>query len=358
MVQGVHADINLAALRHNLSVARKHAPHSKIMAVVKSLAYGHGAIQIAQALSVEADALAVARIDEAVLLRKAGIDADILVLEGASDSDDLQQAHEHNLQLVVHQPYQIDLLHRFTGSKAVSCWLKLDTGMHRLGFPVADAQSIIEQLNAIPSVAELVLMTHLASADDLGDSMTDHQLTAMDEASAAFPGAVSIANSAGILAWPDSHSAWVRPGIMLYGSSPFAAESASSKKLEPVMTLRAPLIAIKQLHAGDAVGYGGTWQATESMPMGVVAIGYGDGYPRHIGADACVLINGQRAPLIGRVSMDMITLDLRGIDVQIGDDVTLWGEGLPADDVAAWANTIAYTLFCGVTARVPRYYKN
>ena len=358
MPASVHADINLTALRHNLSIARQQAPQSRIMAVVKSLGYGHGAIEVAKALSGQADALAVARMDEALVLRKAGISADILVLEGAVVAEDVEKADQHKLQLVVHQPYQVDLLRQLKLSKRVDCWLKIDSGMHRLGFPVTELSQVYAELKAVESVADVTLMTHLANADDLLDPATALQLEKMHAASAHLQEPLSIANSAGILAWPDSHGAWVRPGIMLYGASPILGVSAAENELQAVMTLRAPLIAVKRLNKGDAVGYGGTWQAPESMTMGVVAIGYGDGYPRHVDAAACALLNGSRAPLIGRVSMDMISLDLRGIDAQVGDEVTLWGEGLPVEEVAGWANTISYTLFCGVTARVPRRYRD
>jgi len=357
MAQSVYAEINLTALRHNFSIVRKHAPQSRVMAVVKSLGYGHGAVEVAQALSEEADALAVARIDEAVLLREAGITADLLVLEGVADAEELNLVAKYKMQLVVHQPYQIDLLRQLGIDSAIDCWVKLDTGMHRLGFPVEDLDKVLDQLKAIAAVDRITLMTHFANADDPHDSATEYQLARMLAAKGSLEYPLSMANSAGILAWPNSHAAWVRPGIMLYGASPILGLSAAEINLQAVMTLRAPLIAINRLQKGDAVGYGGTWKAAEAMSIGVVAIGYGDGYPRHIDSAAHVLINGSRAPLIGRVSMDMVTIDLRGIDVQVGDEVTLWGEGLPVEEVAAWANTISYTLFCGVTARVSRRYR-
>lgn len=325
------------------------------MAVVKSLAYGHGAARVAGALQEDADALAVARFEEGVALREAGITAPIVILEGPTRGDHLELAFRHNLQLVIHHDSQLPLLRDYS-DEPVDCWLKFDTGMHRLGFPAEKVPRMYVELSVLPAVASLRLMSHLACADDTADSTTTDQVQRMQQVSVALDTECSLANSAGILAWPDSHLDWVRPGLMLYGASPLIGSSAADSDLRPVMNLRAPLIAINQLQPGDAVGYGATWRAPEAMPVGVVGIGYGDGYPRHIGEGAQVLLNGQRVPVVGRVSMDMITIDLRRVQAQVGDPVTLWGEGLPADEVAAWANTIPYTLFCGVTARVERRY--
>jgi len=356
-VGSVYAEIDLAALRHNLSVVRKHAPSVGIMAVVKSMAYGHGATQVSRALADMADALAVARIEEGLALREAGLELPIVVLEGPRGAEDLEVAFTHELELSIHHESQLPLLREYA-DEPIDCWLKLDTGMHRLGFPVEQAGRLFEELKSMPSVASLRVMTHLACADDLSDQATALQLQRLHDATTGMDTEFSIANSAGILAWPASHADWVRPGLMLYGASPVIGKSAAAFGLRPVMTLKAPLIAINRLQAGDAVGYGATWRAPEAMPIGVVGIGYGDGYPRHVGAGAQVLLNGQRVPVVGRVSMDMITVDLRGIEAQVGDLATLWGSGLPADEVAAWADTIAYTLFCGVTARVERRYRD
>ena len=357
MRSSVFADIDLSALRHNVAVVRAHAPHSRVMAVVKSLAYGHGCIPIAQALQGQADALAVARFEEAVALREAGISGPLVVLEGPACAAQLDVAAELDLQLTLHHASQLPLLRSYRGAP-LACWLKCDTGMHRLGFVPQELAGLHAELCALPGVASVDLMTHLACADDRDDATTQAQLAAFAQAAEGLQAQRSIANSAGILAWPDSHADWVRPGLMLYGASPMLGQDAEAFDLRPVMTLQAPLIAIKPLAAGEAVGYGATWRAPRDLPLGVVGIGYGDGYPRHIGADAQVLINGQRVPVVGRVSMDMITVDLSGIEAQVGDSVTLWGEGLPADEVARWADTIPYTLFCGVSARVERRYKD
>jgi len=353
----VFADIDLSALRHNLGVVRQHAPSAGVMAVVKAMAYGHGAVHVARAIADQTDALAVARLEEGVALREAGIDLPIVVLEGHTRPEHLDIAFKQDLQLTIHHASQLPMLREYA-DEPVDCWLKLNTGMHRLGFPVQEAEALFNEVARLPAVASLRLMTHLACADDLSNSATDTQLQRLHAACHGLDAERSIANSAGILAWPETHADWVRPGLMLYGASPVMGKCAADFDLRPVMTLKAPLIAINQLQAGDAVGYGGTWKAPGPMPLGVVGIGYGDGYPRHVGRDAQVLLHGKRVPVVGRVSMDMITVDLSGVDAQVGDQVTLWGEGLPADEVAAWADTIPYTLFCGVTGRVQRRYRD
>lgn len=353
----VHAEIDLSALRHNLGVVRRHAPASRVMAVVKAQAYGHGIMEIAGALQAEVDALAVARMEEAVSLREGGIAGPLVVLEGPLWPQDLAVARRHDLQLVVHDAYQLGLVQADGSREPLDCWLKVDTGMHRLGVPVDQAQVMLDRLQALPHIRIAGVMTHLANADDRDDPTTTVQLERMR---GIFPQASpprSSANSAGILAWPDSHCEWVRPGLMLYGASPLAGQAAVDLDLKPVMTLSAPLIAIKGIPAGARVGYGGTWSAPEAMPLGIVGIGYGDGYPRHIGA-ARVGLHGRQPEVLGRVSMDMLAIDLRELpEARVGDRVVLWGQGGPAvDEVARWADTIPYTLFCGVTERVSRVY--
>lgn len=351
------ADIDLAALRHNLGVVRRLVGSSGIMAVVKSMAYGHGAVPVARALQDQADALAVARVEEGVALREAGIELPLVVLEGPTRSEHLEQAWRSGLQLAIHHESQLSLLEDHA-DEPVDCWLKVDTGMHRLGFPASQARSLYRCLSGMSAVSSLRLMTHLACADDAANPATDRQLGLWQAATAGLGTECSVANSAGILNWPASHGDWVRPGLMLYGASPLLGRSAADLDLLPVMSLRAPLLAINRLQRGDSVGYGATWQAPEAMPVGVVGIGYGDGYPRHIGSDARVLLNGRLVPVVGRVSMDMITVDLREIPARVGDTATLWGRGLPVDHVADWAGTIPYTLLCGVTARVARRYRD
>lgn len=345
--------IDLAALRHNLNRARAAAPDSRVMAVVKANAYGHGMLRVARALD-EADALAVARVGEGVILRQAGIQQPLVVMEGCFDGDELELAAANGLELVVHHPEQIRLLQQHRVSQPVQLWLKIDTGMHRLGILPEQAIEAYHQLAALPMVITPPrLMTHLANGDDLSDPTTLQQCNQMRSLVAPLDGEISIANSAGILGWPDSHADWVRPGIMLYGVSPFIDGRAADHDLRPVMSLRSSLIAINHYHKGDAIGYGGTWVCPEDMPVGVVTIGYGDGYPRHAQSGTPVLVNGQRVPLVGRVSMDMISVDLRGLpEAQVGDPVTLWGRGLPIEEIAEAAGTIPYQLLCGVTGRV------
>jgi len=357
--RNVIAEIDLNALRHNLAVVRRRAPRSKVMAVVKSQAYGHGEGAMARALEPGVDALAVARVEEGVALRELGIHWPVVVLEGPLLREHLDLARRHNLQLAVHDVHQLGLLQGDQSAGKLDCWLKIDTGMHRLGFTPAEAAVRLRELRALAQVEVVGVMTHLANADDPDDPATPHQLEHMATATAGMDLPRSIANSAGILAWPDSQADWVRPGLMLYGASPLQGVSAADLGLRPVMTLSAPLIAVKHIPAGAAVGYGGTWRAPEAMPLGVVGIGYGDGYPRHIRAGADVSVRGQRASVVGRVSMDMITIDLRGIlDVHIGERVVLWGEGMPVEELADASDTIPYTLFCGVTGRVHRWYRN
>ena len=347
------AHIDLDALRHNLRVAAAAAPDGKVMAVIKASGYGHGMQRVASALAA-ADAFAVARVGEGVALREAGVTHPLLVLAGCHDADELAAAAAHDLQLVVQQRGQVDLLNSAELGRQLRCWLKVDTGMNRLGFCAGQAAGAFRDLQACTNVhGDPALMTHLANADDLDDDYTLTQLQRFQDITRQLPGDISIANSAGILGWPGSHAHWQRPGIMLYGASPLTGRKASELNLKPVMTFSARLIAIRQVKAGEPVGYGGIWRAPEDMPVGVLAVGYGDGYPREMPAGTPVLMNGKRVPLVGRVSMDTSTLDLRGIpEARVGDTAVLWGEGLPADEIAGAAGTIAYTLFCGITARV------
>jgi alanine racemase len=350
--------ISLAALRHNLQRVREAAPYARVLAMVKADAYGHGARLVAETLA-GADAFGVAFLDEALALRAAGIRQPITVLEGVFSDNEMFEAVRQGLTLVVHQPEQIALLERCRLTGPVDIWLKLDTGMHRLGFAPETAVAAFRRLRAARLTGTLGLMTHLACADQLDSPLTDRQLTRfravqqlLGKGSDGIPD--SLANSAGILAWPAAHGAWVRPGIMLYGSSPFADQTAESLGLRPVMTLTAKLIAVRDVRKGETVGYGATWTAPADSRIGVVGIGYGDGYPRHAPSGTPVLVEGRRVPLVGRVSMDMITVDLGRQPAQPGDTCVLWGEGLPADDVAAHAGTLSYELFCKVTPRVRR----
>lgn len=351
--RATHATIDLSALQHNLRRAREAAPASRVLAAIKANGYGHGLVRVARALS-GADALGVACLKEALQLRRAGITAPLVLLEGFFHASELELIAHHGLQVVVHHAGQITALEQATLSQPVTVWLKVDSGMHRLGFVPDAVDAAWHRLEACPAVDGPVgAMTHLANADERDDPTTAHQLAAFHGALQGRSGERSIANSAGVLGWPETHAEWVRPGVMLYGVSPFVGGRREAEDLHPVMTLRSELIAVNRVGAGARVGYGGTWTAPEPLSLGVIAIGYGDGYPRHAPNGTPVLVNGQRVPLVGRVSMDMITVDLRGQpDARIGDPAVLWGEGLPVEEVAEHAGTIAYELLCGVAGRV------
>ncbi len=345
------AKVNLAALRHNLQVAREAAPSSRILAIIKANGYGHGMIEVAQALH-QADGFGVACLEEAIKLREAGIQKPILLLEGPFSATELSVISQYRLSIIVHQTQQVEWLERWQGTP-ISVWLKLDSGMHRLGFSNKDFPLALQRLKSAQMVAdEICLMTHFANADDPEHPMNQQQISLFDVVCDE-QAPRSLANSAALLAMSQTHGDWVRPGIMLYGSNPFVEGEAADWQLKPVMTLYARLIAIKQLKEGDAIGYGSSWQCPEDMPIGVVSIGYGDGYPRHAGSGTPVLINGIECPIVGRVSMDMICVDLRNApQAALDSEVRLWGEGLPIERIADAAETIAYELLCGVTARV------
>jgi alanine racemase len=327
------------------------------MAIIKANAYGHGLLPVAQALA-DADAFGVATLEEAIALREAGSERRIVLLEGAFEADEAMLIGGYRLDVVVHHRFQLEMLEQVRLSAPVDVWLKVDTGMHRLGFAVTDVAGAAQRLQQIAHVGRIFLMSHFACADEPDNPCTRSQLQHFHDATDGLTGERSLANSAAILAWPETCLDWVRPGIMLYGSSPLAGTTAGELDLRPVMTLETRLIAVNKHRQGEAIGYGGDWVCPETMPIGVAAIGYGDGYPRHLPSGTPLLVNGMPAALAGRVSMDMITIDLRSVpDAAVGDAVTLWGNDLPADDIAGRAGTIAYELLCGVGSRVPRTYQ-
>ncbi|MCG6862056.1 MAG: alanine racemase [Chromatiaceae bacterium] len=353
------AVIDHSALRHNLAIVRRHAPNSRVWAVVKANGYGHGMAQVAAGLAT-ADGLAVARVEEGVCLREAGIAKPILVLEGVLFKHELAAAHEHGLELALHRRGQVELLAETRLARPLRVWIKVDTGMHRLGVDPQRVPALLAELSANPGIEGPVgLMTHLANADDTEDGLTQLQCERLRALDSSGNYSLSIGNSAGILAFPASRTHWIRPGIMLYGASPLIGRTAGDLELRPVMTLQTRLIAVRSLRQGNAIGYGGTYVCPEDMPVGVAAIGYGDGYPRHAPVGTPVLVGGHRASLVGRVSMDMINIDLRGLPAAtVGDTVTLWGEGLSVDVVAERAGTISYELLCSVTARVRKEHRS
>jgi alanine racemase len=350
----VSATVDSGALRHNLSVVRQWAPKSRVMAVIKANAYGHGLVAVARALE-SADAFAVARVDEGLTLRLAGIKAPTVLLEGVFDREQLDAAAGANFELVVHTSEQIELLRTAAPGTRFKVWLKLDSGMNRLGFKGAAFGAAHAALNALESVRLPVnLFTHLASADLPELSTTSEQLALFAAATGSLSGERSLENSAAMLSFPDAQGDWVRPGLLLYGVSPFAGSIGADYGLRPAMTLQSHVIAVKELSPGERVGYGGDWIASRPTRLAVAAVGYGDGYPRSLGSGAPVLVNGERAGLAGRVSMDMIGIDVTDLHrpPALGDPVVLWGDGLPVEEIAVWADTIPYELLCGISQRV------
>ncbi len=356
MTRPAHASIDLDALLHNLYQVKRLAPNSAIMAIVKADAYGHGLLKCCQALQT-ADAFGLLDINEAIRLRKAGFTQPICLLEGFFDTDEIGLIAEYKLQPVIHSEWQLEILEKSASAPRFSVWLKIDTGMNRLGFAIEEFANVFQRLQDTPCIDEISMMSHLSDADAPVNEKTERQLKSFlgITESAGADTVRSLANSAAVLAHPVCHLDWVRPGIMLYGSSPFTDKSAESLNLRPVMSLHSEIISIRNCKQGDAVGYGGIWNCPEDMRVGVVACGYGDGYPRHAPTGTPVGIDGKITPLIGRVSMDMITVDLRGNDsVKVGSPVELWGNNIAVDEVAQSAGTLSYELLCGITERVKR----
>lgn len=321
------------------------------MAVVKADAYGHR-LDLSVPALIDADLLAVATLEEARAIRRLGINQGIVLLEGVSHVSDLTVVSELRLELVIHHEHQLLMLEELGQSPAERLWIKLDSGMHRLGFPTERAAEVYDRLSAIAGATPIAWLSHFSSADT-DVACTESQMARFDAAVSGLPGEQCLANSSAILNAPKSHRDWVRAGILLYGISPLKDRFAERLGLKPAMTVEAELIAINRVSSGEAIGYGARYRASEDLTVGVVAIGYGDGYPRAMRDGAPVLIHGQRIPMIGRVSMDMITVDLSRVEsTQIGDMVTLWGQGLPVEEVALWADTIPYELVCRMTRRV------
>ena len=366
------ARIRSTALRHNLQRAREAAPGCPVMAVVKANAYGHGLVATARALD-GADAFGVARFEAAVDLRRAGIDKTIVVLSVGLDNETLSLAHAHDLQVVIHDEAQVEMLAKAGAGKPVVAWIKIDSGMGRLGIAPANLAATIERLrNSKAVAADLRLMTHLSCADDTGRNVTREQLRVFGEAIGAavgdWDGDISIANSAGVLGWPEvvnpgpavrfSGRNWIRPGLMLYGVSPLNNRTARQCGLEPAMSLEGRLLVVRNLRKGAVVGYGAQWQAARNSRIGVVNVGYADGYPWRLSNRAMVQVAGATVPVIGRVSMDMISIDLTDVPEARSDDaVILWGENPTVGELADIAGTSPYELLTGVGARVVRRYE-
>lgn len=347
----IQARISLGALANNLRVARSHAGAARVFAVVKANAYGHGLSRARRALAA-ADGFAVLTLEEAANLRLMGVQQPILLLEGLFGADEIATCAELDLWPVLHHAAQLDWLQRLPPARPIQVFLKFDSGMHRLGFPLADHANVVTRVRNLPGVAGITLMTHFAQADEAAGvawqlqpflrEMTDHTLP------------WSSANSAALLRYPDTQGAWVRPGLMLYGASPFADVPAEQLGLRPVMTLQSEIISTQVLQAGEGVGYGQLYRAERAMRVGVVACGYADGYPRNAPTGTPILVNGHLTRTLGRVSMDMLCVDLSDCaDAGVGSPVELWGQGLPVDSVATATHTSSYELLCALAARVP-----
>jgi alanine racemase len=353
MSRPIQARIDLSALKRNLRVVRRLAS-SRIMAVIKANAYGHGLLCAAEALD-EAEGFALLDVRDAIALREAGFRQTILLLEGFFTADELPLLAEYELSTVIHNLQQLAMLDAYPRRGTLSVWLKINTGMNRLGFAPEQVPAVMEKLKSHPAIGEVTLMTHFSHADE-AEGVAE-QLERFKGLTSAYRAPRSLANSAALLRYPATHAEWVRPGIMLYGASPFADASAQQLGLQPVMTLSSELISMRELKAGDRVGYAGLFRADRNMRIGTVACGYADGYPRQAPTGTPILVGGQRTRTLGRVSMDMLSVDLNEVsNAEVGSPVTLWGNGMPVEEVAAAAGTISYELMCALTARVPVEY--
>lgn len=359
MPRPIRATISSGALTHNLMVAKAYAGGAKVWAVLKANAYGHGLERAARALGA-ADGFAVLDFQEAARLRLAGVAKPILMLEGIFKPEDVALLHKYSLTPVIHNPEQVEMLRTAALPGEIDAYIKINTGMNRLGFTVDNLRAAYNALRMHPQIRTLTAMTHFADAD--GPAGIQAQLDWLNELLQPIEGLSraprSLANSAALIRYPEARGDWVRPGIMLYGGSPFGTTSADRTgqrlDLKPAMTLGSELIATQHLQAGERIGYGFAYEAVGEMTIGVVACGYADGYPRHAPTGTPVLVNGKRTRTVGRISMDMLCVDLSDIpQAYIGSPVTLWGEGLPADEVAAAAGTVSYELFCALAPRVP-----
>jgi len=345
--------IDIKALEHNFSRIKELVHNSKVMAIIKADAYGHGIVRVAKTLR-DADAFGVACLEEAEQLRIASITTPIILLEGPYKPNDLSLIIKLNLEVVIHNEYQLELLEKSKIDGSIKVWLKIDTGMHRLGFSVDKTEEMLRRLMLCRNINSTpILMSHLATANEKNHALTYQQLDTFREISKIVNIEKTIANSAAVINFPDVHFDWVRPGLMLYGVSPLINSCGHDHGLKSVMTLESEIISIQYLSKGEPVGYGATWRCPENMPVGIIAAGYGDGFPRHAKSGTPILVNNIRCPLIGRASMDMLTIDLRNqSNAKIGDRVVLWGGSLPIEEIASYAETIPYELLCGVHKRL------
>jgi alanine racemase len=356
MARALKALINVDALQQNLARIRARVPHQKIMAMIKADGYGHGLVNVAIALKA-VDAFGVACLEEAIALREAGVKNRIVLMGGFYHAcEELPLIHHLNLELAIHHDEQVSDLKAFqsTTHTPIPVWIKINTGMNRLGFKCDQVLAIFETFSQCPFIKHQGFITHFANADKRNSRETKAQIDAFFKTVQHLPGEKSLANSAAILGVPDSHADWVRPGILLFGVSPYPDRMGRDEGLLPVMTFQSALIAIQSVKAGEAIGYGGEHVCKKDTRIGVVAAGYGDGYPRLMPTGTPLLVNGQRVPLVGRVSMDMLTVDLSSQpQAKIGDPVQLWGPDLPVESIAAAVGTSAYELLTGLAKRVP-----
>ncbi len=351
MPRPITATIDLAALTHNLGVARARAPHARVFAVIKAKAYGHGLLRAARALQA-ADGFAVVEFDAAMQLRDAGFQQRIMLLEGFFDVREAVAGAARRIATVLHAEEQLALVDPLVTGARLDVLLKINSGMNRLGFAPDAVRAVHAGLQDSPGIGKITLMTHFANADDARG--VGWQLDNFERAVAGIAAPRTLANSAATLRYPETHLDWIRPGIMLYGSSPFTDQSAADLGLRPVMTLATRIIAVRDLQPGDTVGYGGTFRAERTMRIGVAACGYADGYPRHAPSGTPVKVGDRLTSTVGRVSMDMLCVDITDMpDAETGTPVVLWGEGNPVDAVAQAAGTVSYELLCALTARVP-----
>ncbi|MBU0456175.1 MAG: alanine racemase [Pseudomonadota bacterium] len=344
--------IDLDALRHNFQMIRKHAPSARMIAMVKANAYGHGLLRVARALP-EADAFGVACLEEARVLRDGGCLQNIILMEGFFSVEELPLLSQSQCDVAIHNAEQLQQIETVDHlSQPLSVWIKINSGMNRLGFFPEEISDVFCRLKQCEKVKSVRLMSHLSDADVVDHAKTHQQIRVFKQLLKDFSVEGSLANSGGVLACPDSHCQWIRPGILLYGVSPLKGTVGEQYALKPVMHLSSKIIAIRKQRQGDAIGYGSTWVCPEDMPVGTVAVGYGDGYPWHAISGTPVLVNGIRSQIIGRVSMDMLTIDLRACpNADIGDEVVLWGRGLPVETVAEYVGTISYELLCSARDR-------
>jgi len=358
------AEINLKALRHNYQLAQQQSASDQAIAVIKADGYGHGAVQVARALDDLVPGFAVASLEEAEQLTAAGITQPILLLEGFFSADELPLLIRRGYDLVVHSQWQLDILNLYfagnpasEGQPQLQVWLKVDSGMHRLGFDPEQVSGVFHHLIQQSWIKDVILTSHFACADNLDSPFTFQQLEIMQQLQKQLKCTVSLANSPATLGWPSACEGWLRPGILLYGASPLPKGHLLGDQLQAVMTLKSQLISVRTIKAGEQVGYGGRFIAHKTTPIGVVACGYGDGYPRQAIDGTPIIVNGIKCALAGRVSMDMLTVDLTPVpDAQPGDSVELWGPNLKVNEVADYCDTISYTLLTGLLPRVKRHY--